>query len=130
MESKIDNFKNTAPKIFQTLIDNYDYILEDIKINRLNDMDWSVNLTYINQNKGLKIVIKQEPYYTDYGFSFEIHKLGTDEYNILCNVEHDKQDSKNMYLLKAYRDLFSTQEILDIISGKYWKEFDHILFKT
>lgn len=71
----------------------------------------------------------QEPYYTDYGFSFFIYKLGTVEYNILCNVPHEKQDIEDHFLNKAYDELFSTSETVDLISGKIWKELKYIPFQ-
>src|SRR5437868_9904360 len=116
MTDKLENFKKVAPSLFRDLVDKYGYTLDEIKTNQLQDQDWSVDLIYSNPDKNLKIVIKQEPFYTDYGFSFFIYKLGTKEYNILCNVEHHRQDAEDKFLLKAYYDLFTTKETLDIIS--------------
>ena len=127
-ENRIDHFNNIAKKLFKILVDEYGYILDEIKINDLNGMKWSTHHIYINSLKNLKIEIKQEPYYTDYGFSFFIYKMGTDEYNILCNIAHEKQDKEGNFLLKAYKDLFSTEETLEIISGKHWKKLKYIPF--
>ncbi|RZL39455.1 MAG: hypothetical protein EOP00_27780, partial [Pedobacter sp.] len=64
MAEKIESFKNIAPEIFKSLVNDYGYQLEEIKINKLNNMDWSIHLIYVNDQKDLKIIIKQEPYYT------------------------------------------------------------------
>lgn len=122
MADKLENFKRVAPGLFKDLVEKYGYTLDEIKTNQLNNQDWSVHLIYTNQEKNLKVIIKQEPYYTDYGFSFFIYKPGTQEYNILCNVEHHRQDPENNILLKAYNDLFMNKETLDLISGNEWKK--------
>lgn len=128
MVNKLENFKKTAPDLFKDLVDKYGYSLNEIKTNKLNNKDWSVHLIYTNLDKNLKIIIKQEPYYTDYGFSFFIYKIGTEEYNILCNIEHHMQDAEDKFLLKAHNDLFTSKETLDIITGEEWKELKRIPF--
>jgi hypothetical protein len=130
MADKLENFKKVAPIIFKDLIDKYGYTLDEVKTNQINNQDWSVHLIYTNKDKGLKIITKQEPFYTDYGFSFFIYKLGTKEYNILCNVEHHRQDTEGKFLVKAYIDLFTTKETLDIITGNEWQELKRIPFLT
>ena len=129
MRDKILDFNKLSPVVFKKLEEDYGYNLDEIKINELNGINWSTHHIYINRDKGLKIIIKQEPYYTDYGFSFFIHKLGTEEYNILYNVESEYQDDDNKFLKKSYSDLFSNEETTNIISGKYWKELGYIPFK-
>jgi hypothetical protein len=124
--SKIDNFNEKAQILFRPLLEKYGYTLEERKINEINGQKWSIHHIYINNSDRLKIVIKQEPYYTDYGFSFFIYKLGTDKYSILYNVPHEKQDREDKFLDKVCADLFSSPEIIDIISGKSWKELRHI----
>jgi hypothetical protein len=128
MINKIESFKEIAPKIFKPLVDNYGYALEEIKVNKLNGQDWSIHFIYFNVEKNLKIIIKQEPYYTDYGFSFFVYKIDNGQYNILYNVEHHLQDDGNLFLTKAAEDLFSTEVTRDIISGKNWKELNYIPF--
>jgi hypothetical protein len=128
--NKIDNFNEKAEILFRPLLEKYGYILKEKKINEINGQKWSTHHIYINNKAKLKIEIKQEPYYTDYGFSFFIHKLGTDKYNILYNVPHEKQDKEDKFLEKACDDLFASPEIIDIISGKSWKELRHIPFQT
>ncbi len=127
--NKIDYFNKMSPKIFKILVDNYGYELNDIKTIERNGMKWSAHHTYLNDRKDLKIIIKQEPYYTDYGFSFFIYKIGTNENNILYNIPHEEQDEKDDFLRKAYNDLFTTEETLNIITGKNWKELKRIPFK-
>jgi len=127
--NKIDNFNDRAKDLFKILVDNYGYVLDEVKINELNGMKWSIHLVYTNRKSNLKIVIKQEPCYTDYGFSFFIHNMETKEYNILYNVPHEEQDEEDSFLLKAYDDLFSTEETFDLITGKIWKKLNRIPFK-
>lgn len=125
---KIEQFKNIGVKLFNNLVSDYGYILNEVKVNQLHGKDWSVHLIYINDEKQLRIIIKQEPYYTDYGFSFFIYKIGTDEYNILYNVPHEKQDKEDNFIIKAHEDLFSNKETLGIISGQKWSELKRIPF--
>ena len=71
--NKIVQFRSIAPDLFDNLRSDHGYNLIETKVNQRNDgMDWSIQLIYVNDDKQLKIVIKQEPYYTDYGFSFFI----------------------------------------------------------
>jgi hypothetical protein len=128
--NKIDNFNYKVEILFRPLLEKYGYSLKEKKINEVNGQEWSAHHIYINNTTTLKIIIKQEPYYTDYGFSFFIYKLGTDKYNILYNVPHEKQDKEDKFLDKACDDLFSSPELIDMISGKSWKELRHIPFQT
>lgn len=127
--NKIDSFNEKAEIVFRTLVEKYGYVLSEIRVNELNGQKWSTHHIYINSEKNLQIEIKQEPYYTDYGFSFFIFKMGTKEYNILYQVPHEKQDNEDTFLLKAHEDLFSTEETTDLISGKKWKELKRIPFQ-
>lgn len=128
--NKIDNFNQIAKALFRPLMNKYGYELKEIKINELNGSKWSTHHVYINNKKNLRVEIKQEPYYTDYGFSFFIYKIGTNEYNILYNVPHEKQDIEDRFIKKAYEDLTSNQEMIDLISGETWKELKHIPFQV
>lgn len=121
-KSKINNFNLIAPRIFTDLVEKYGYVLDDIRTNELNGMDWSAVHTYTNLEKKLKIEIKQEPYYTDYGFSFIIYNIENKEYSILYNVPHEEQDQQDNFLTDAYDYIFSNIEILDLILGKTWKK--------
>ncbi len=127
--NKIANFNDVGVKLFQPVLEAYGYMLEPIKIFELNGMKWSAHHVYINVSANLRIEIRQEPYYTDYGFSFLIYKQGTDQYNILYNVPHERQDPGDMFLTKCLDDLFSNKEAVDMISGKSWAELKHILIQ-
>lgn len=129
MESKIDHFNDVAEPLFKILIDKYNYILDEIKIFHFKGSKWSTKLIYLNPEFNLKIEVEQAPFYTDYGFSFFIYNLSKDEYNILYNVPHEKQDGEDAFLHKAYEDLFSSQEMLDLISGKHWHKLNRIAFQ-
>jgi len=126
---KIDSFNEKAEVLFRSLLENYGYVLLEKKINEINGQKWSVQHIYINDKTKLKIVIKQEPYYTDYGFAFWIHQLETNKYNILYNVPHEKQDKADMFLDKACNDLFADPLIVDLISGNSWKDLKYIPYQ-
>ncbi len=128
--NKIDNFNQKGEALFRPLLEKYGYMFGEKKINEINGQKWSTHHIYINEKARLKVVIKQEPYYTDYGFSFFIHKLGTDKYNILYNVPHEKQDKEDKFLDKVWDDLFSNPELADMISGKSWRELKYIPFQA
>lgn len=127
-EDKIDQFNTIAKDVFNSLTTKYGYILTEIKTNEVKGMKWSAHHIYINKTKSLKIEIRQEPYYSDYGFSFFIYKIGTKQYNILYNIPHEKQDKELKFLQKAYADLFSNKETLNIISGEKWTELKYMPF--
>jgi hypothetical protein len=125
---KIDNFNEKATAIFRPILEKHGYLLEEIKINYINGHKWSTHHIYINKQTNLKIIIKQEPYYSDYGFSFFIFDLRSGQANILYNVPHEKQDSEDNFLLPACEALFSTQETIDLICGTSWKQLGYIPF--
>lgn len=77
----------------------------------------------------LKIKISQEPYYTDYGFSVFIYNLKNEEYNIICNVPHEKQDDGITFLLKVHHEMFSNAEVIKMLNGENWEKFDRILIE-
>ena len=129
-KNKIDNFNERAEMLFRPLLEKYGYTLKQVKINDHYGQKWSTHHIYINDKAKLKIEIKQEPYYTDYGFSFFIYKVGTDQYNILCNVPHEQQDEEYNFLIKVCDDLFSNAEMVDLINGKSWKELKMIPFQS
>ena len=98
---KIDNFNENAEPLFRPKLEKYGYDLDRIIVYYIKGQKWSTHHVYINNSADLKIIIKQEPYYSDYGFSFFIYKLGTDECNILYNVPHEKQDKEDNFLNKV-----------------------------
>jgi hypothetical protein len=124
--NKIDSFNEKAKNLFQNLITDYGYKLEGVNIFEYSGMKWSTTLVYINNLSNLKIEIQQAPYYTDYGFSFFIYKIGTEEYNLLYNVPHETQETEDKFLLKAHKDLFSTDETVELIRGKKWQKLSHM----
>jgi hypothetical protein len=126
---KIDNFNEKATTVFRSTLEKYGYLLEEIKVNYINGQKWSTHHIYSNKQANLKIIIKQEPFYTDYGFSFFIYDLGMEQYNILYNVPHERQDNGDNFLYMAYEELFSNKETSDQIGGISWKKLGHIPFQ-
>jgi hypothetical protein len=127
--NKIEQFNTEAPHLFKRLCDDLGYVLEEIKISEINEKPWSSTHIYINTSKKLKIEIKQEPYYTDYGFSFFLRNLENNEYNILFNIPHEKQDEEGKFMAVAAECIFSSPEVLDLIQGNIWKELRYIPFQ-
>lgn len=117
MKDKIEDFNKKAVTIFKILIDSYSYKLQEIKTFYYNDIKWSTRHIYVNEKLNLKIEIEQVPYYTDYGFSFTIYK-DNDKYQLCYNIPHEQQDENYAFLSKAYSDIFSNNDTLDLISGK------------
>jgi len=97
---KIALFEQKAPLLFRVLIDDFGYELNQVKTIYLNRQKWAIHYIYTHTAKSLKIIIRQEPCYTDYGFSFFIYNLENGGHNILYHVEHHKQD----------KDLISLQQ--------------------
>ncbi len=62
---KIDNFNIKAENLFRPELEKNGYTLDEIKIGEINGEKWSTHHIYINNKSNLKIIIKQEPYYTD-----------------------------------------------------------------
>lgn len=119
-----EHFDRKAREVFSVLIDRYNYLLTEVAVR-----PFYVSHIYTNPQIGRRVEITNSTYGSDYGFSFFIYQLGTNEYNILYNVPHEHQDKECRFLVMAQEELFSKAEILDIISGKAWKEFDGIVFK-
>ncbi len=55
-ENKIDTFNEIAIALFKPLVENYGYILNEIKIT---GEKWSSHHIYINSKKKLQIIIKK-----------------------------------------------------------------------
>jgi hypothetical protein len=127
--NKIENFNIEGEKLFHPVLKTYGYTLKEKIVTELNGIIWAVNHIYENERNKLKIEIKQEPYYTDYGFSFFLYKIHTTEYNILCNVPHENQDKEDKFLKIVCEEIFKNEKAIDLISGKYWKELKQILIQ-
>ncbi|MEO8173647.1 MAG: hypothetical protein ABI581_11210 [Sediminibacterium sp.] len=120
--NKMDLFIEKGEIRFRPLLEKLGYTLEEKKITEINGQRWSVHHIYKNERAGLKVVIQQEPCYTDYGFSFCVHKSGNNKYKVLYNVPAEKQDHEFKFLDKACDDVFSNTELVDIITGKSWTD--------
>ncbi len=120
--NKIDNFNEVSPLLFVPLLKKFGFELKETRTFYHNNQKWAAHHNYINKSAKLKIVIMQEPYYTDYGFSFYLYNTSKSEYNILYNVPHEDQDQGDLFLQKACDNIFSNKESIDMISGKSWKQ--------
>ena len=128
-EDKIDWFDKEGQELFKFLVEDLGYVMSDKKIDVLNGKKWSVKHTYTNNKLKLKIEISQAPYYTDYGFSFFLSNLKKGEQSLLYHVPHERQDKNGQFLAKASRDLLTTKETFDLISGKTWRQLRSIPFQ-
>ena len=128
--NKIEQFNTVGKELFHRLCDEFGYTLEEIKIFELKEgQPWSIKHIYVNIQKKLKIEIEQAPYYTDYGFSFTIYNLESDEYNIIYNVPHEKQDDEGKFLQYAAINIFGSERICNIIKGEVWEKLGYIYFQ-
>ena len=116
-EDKINLFEQRAPQLFRVLIDEFGYELNEVKTIYHTGIKWAVHYIYSNIEKKLKIIIKQEPCYTDYGFSVLIFDTKTGNYNILYHIEHHLQDKKFNFLTRASQKLFLSQDTVALING-------------
>jgi hypothetical protein len=129
MANKLETFNAIAPELFRPLTDAYAYQFVEKKTGYYANTEWSAKLIYLNEKKGLRVEITQAPFYTDYGFSFFIFKVATEESNILYHVEHHLQDDEGDYLRKAVEDLFESPLTLTLISGQAWANLKYIPFQ-
>ena len=127
--NRIEHFRTYARNLFSVLEDKYQYKFEEEKVFRYADIDWSVQLLYINELKNLKIEIEQAPYYTDYGLTFSVQNLENKEEVIIYNLPHERQDLENKFLEVAYELIFSDEDSIDLISGKEWRSYNKILIR-
>ncbi len=127
--TKIDIFNKIAEIAFRPLLEEYGYLLKEILIKDVKGVKWSTTHIYINSKSDLKVELTQAPFYTDYGFTFFLYKLGTDKYNILYNVPHEKQDNEGYFIKRACTDLFKNSDIVSMVSGKKWKTLKSIPFQ-
>ena len=127
--NRIEYFRTHARHLLSILESEFNYTFEEEKIFRHADIDWSIKLIYFNKRKNLKIVIEQAPYYTDYGFTFSIQNVISNENVMIYNIPHERQDSENKFLKNACNLIFSNQEAVDLISGKKWQTYNRILIQ-
>ena len=127
--NRIEFFKTHARRLFSVLESEYQYTFEEEKMYRYSDLDWSIKLLYINEVANLRIEIEQAPYYTDYGFTFSIQNLITQEDVIIYNIAHEQQDRENKFLGNASELIFSNKEAVNLISGKEWQSYNKILIQ-
>lgn len=125
-ESKLESFDREAKELFKILINDYQYELDSVKITNN-----SVYHNYINKTTNLKIEISNSPFYTDYGFSIFIYNLKEkEEFNLLYNLPHEKQDKQNnIFLPDAVQELFLSKEAIDLISGNKWWKLERVLIQ-
>lgn len=130
MNDILHDFLALAPKVFNDLLEENEYALTATTINHFEDMEWSAHLIYTHSANNLQIKIKQEPYYTDYGFSFEIHQLSTHQYNLIYRVEREQQDSKYAFLNEALNAIQNSELALKLIRGLEWVEWEEVIIKS
>jgi hypothetical protein len=127
--NRIEYFRTHARSLFSILESEFEYTFEEEKIFRHADIDWSIELLYFNKPKNLKIVIEQAPYYTDYGFTFSVQNISSNENVMIYNIAHERQDSESKFLTNACELIFLNPEVVDLISGKKWQNYNRILIQ-
>lgn len=127
--NKLNSFKEKAILIFCVLTKKFGYTLSEVRDIYTNDKLWSVHYIYDNFSENLKIIIKQEPCYTDYGFTFEIQNTKNNESNIICNWPHEKQDYDLNSLQFIANTIFESNAAVHLISGKNWQLINGVLLQ-
>lgn len=127
--NRIDFFRTYARTLFSILESEFNYTFEEEKVFRIGNSDWSVKLLYFNKEKKLRIEIEQAPYYTDYGFTFSIQNLNSNENVVIYNIAHERQDFENIFLENAYESIFLNKEAVELIGGKKWENYKKILMQ-
>jgi hypothetical protein len=109
-------FDTSAKAAFSILTNEFNYKLIE-SVTKPN----YVRHTYRNRWRRRKIIIKNETFPVDYGFSFFIHNLWTKEHFILYNIPWEKEDPKCDFLNRVSDKIFKSQHLQNIIRGTTWQ---------
>ena len=109
------DYSKIAKEVFTFLTENFNY-----KFVETIDEKFLVRHTYRNRWRRRKIVIENQSFPGDYGFSFWIYNLLTKEKYLLHNtwLEEDKMSS-SLNLIK--NKIISNTQFVNLIKGKNWK---------
>ena len=119
-----NDFDKIARQAFSPLITRYGYNLVQTESE-----PFRVVHIYENTTSNRKIEISNATYSVDYGFSVFLYNTATNEYNIIYNLPHEKQDSNGDFVTRASHELFETEEVVELISGTGWETFGRIYFQ-
>ena len=123
--AKPPHFLSVAQNLFQNLVSDYHYVVANTEL-RVN----IAPLVYHNPRLNKRIEIKNETFGVDYGFSIFVWNTSIGEYNIIYNVPHEKQDLNGHFLINAFKEIFSSRELVDLISTDRWVRFGRIYFQN
>lgn len=117
------DYCNLVEETFVFLVKDFNYSL----IETVNK-EFYVRHTYRNRWKLRKIIIENQFFPGDYGFSITINNLWNKEDYFLhtCWLEEDKEADT---LQKVKQKFFDSKEILNLIKGKSWEEYKKMLRK-
>jgi hypothetical protein len=118
------DFDRIALQAFSSLITRCGYDLAQTE-----SAPFRVVHIYENASINRKIEVSNATYSVDYGFSVFIYNTAANEYNIVYNLPHEKQDRNGDFVLRASQELFNTEEVVQLISGTSWKRFGQIYFQ-
>lgn len=118
------DFDKIALQAFAPLITRYGYTLVQTE-----SAPFRVVHIYENALINRKMEVSNATYSVDYGFSVFIYNTATNEYNIIYNLPHEKQDSNGDFVTRASQELFETEEVVELIAGTSWKTFGKIYFQ-
>jgi hypothetical protein len=116
-----EDFNKIARQVFSPLITRYGYTLVQTE-----SAPFRVVHIYENALIHRKIEVINATYSVDYGFSVLIYHTATNEYNIIYNLPHEKQDRNSDFVVRASQELFGTEEVVQLISGASWQTFGQI----
>jgi hypothetical protein len=117
-------FDKKSKDTFSVLINKLNYKLTE-QITKEN----YVRHVYRNIWRRRKVTIENKTYPVDYGFSFSVHNLLTNETIILYNIPWEKEDANCNFLERVKNKIFLEDNLTDILKGTKWKSLRTILFQ-
>ncbi len=109
-------FDNEAKQTFSFLTKDFGYKLIDV-VSKPN----YVRHIYRNRLRRRKIIIENQTWPVDYGFSFVVHNLWTTENYILYNIPWEKEDKRCVFLNRVKDRVSNSEYFKSIIQGRTWK---------
>lgn len=119
-----NDFDNVARQCFSNLVTQYGY-----RLVKTESKPFSVVHVYENPTIHRRIEVRNDTYSVDYGFSIFIYNTLTEEYNILYNLPHERQDKAADFVKRASHELWATDEVTMLITGGNWKTFKKVYFQ-
>jgi len=109
-------FDKNAKAVFSVLTKEFKYkLIETVAKENY------VRHTYRNRWRRRKIVIENQTYPVDYGFTFFVYNLWAKDHYILYNIPWEKEDTQCDFLNRVKDKIFGSQYLKNLIRGITWK---------